>query len=299
MHFSERLIEILGKDNITENVMMKDHSTFKTGGPADFYVTPSDIDQLKSIISACNEYKVKFHIHGNGSNVLFMDEGYRGVIISIGNNMSSVKVAGNKITAQAGIALSKLANEAANASLSGLEFAGGIPGTLGGAVTMNAGAYGGEIKDVIQSALISDCKGNIKQLDNKELQLGYRKSVIQDNNYIVLEASFILNVDDSNDIKARMKDFNKRRRDKQPLEYASAGSTFKRPEGYFAGKLIEDSGLKGYKVGGAMISEKHAGFVINTGNASSADIQAVISYVQEEVYRQQGVKLEREVRYIE
>lgn len=298
MSFVDSLISIVGEKNVCENILMKEHSTFKAGGPADFFVSPSNKEQIINTIKLCREHEIKYHIHGNGSNVLFSDAGYRGVVICIGANMSDISIKDNIIVAQAGVPLSKLSNSAANAGLSGLEFTSGIPGTLGGAVTMNAGAYGGEIKDVITSALVCNIDGSVFELSKDELRLDYRKSVIQEKDYVALEASFELTRSDTDEIRVRMKDYNQRRRDKQPLEFASAGSTFKRPEGYFAGKLIEDSGLKGFKIGDAMVSEKHAGFVINTSNASSADIMAVIKHVQDEVYKKQGVKLETEVRLI-
>lgn len=297
MEFLDELIMITGSDNVLVDVPMSEHTSFKAGGPADYYVTPGEAGQLVEVIKLCRHKDVKYHIHGNGSNVLFLDEGYRGVVISIGHNMSDVNVDGNVVTAQAGISLAKLANVAADAGLSGLEFASGIPGLLGGGITMNAGAYGGEIKDVIITALVYN-NDKIISLNRDELELSYRKSVIQDKNYVVLEACFKLQYAPIAEIKAKMKDYNQRRRDKQPLEYGSAGSTFKRPEGCFAGKLIEDSGLKGFKIGDAMVSEKHAGFVVNIGNAASADIMNVIRHVQDEVYNKHGVVLETEVKLI-
>ncbi len=240
-----------------------------------------------------------YYILGKGSNVLFADEGYPGVIIEIGAGMEKVERIGDTgIRAQAGVSLSALAAFAAREGLSGLEFAGGIPGTLGGAVTMNAGAYGGEMKDVIVSAKVMDEEGAVKVLSCGELELGYRTSIVQKKQLVVLEAEFLLNPGTTEEIQNTMKELNAKRREKQPLEYPSAGSTFKRPEGYFAGKLIEDAGLRGYRVGDAQVSEKHCGFVVNRGKATCAEVLQLIEEVQKKVKEQFGVQLEPEVRII-
>ncbi len=298
MSIINKISTIVGKENVIENASMKNYTTFKTGGMADYFVNLTDVNQLKPLIKLCADNDIAYRIHGNGSNVLFSDEGYRGVVICIGSGLSDIRIEGNRLYAMAGASLSRIATAAANESLSGLEFASGIPGTLGGAVVMNAGAYGGEIKDVIVSATVYSDTGDIVTLSKDELCLGYRTSIIEKKAYIVLDATFELNHGDKDDILAKMKDFNQRRRDKQPLEHGSAGSTFKRPEGHFAGSLIEQSGLKGYRVGDAMVSDKHAGFVVNVGNATSNEVLEVIKHVQDTVYERFGVKLETEVKIV-
>ncbi|MDE6635083.1 MAG: UDP-N-acetylmuramate dehydrogenase [Lachnospiraceae bacterium] len=299
MDFKSRLIQTAGKKNYYENEPMKRHITFKAGGPAAYYVTPDNAGKIAEIIKLCKETGVRYQIIGNGSNVLFTDDGYDGVVIAVGNKMSGITVDNNVVNAGAGTKLAALAAQAAEHSLTGLEFASGIPGTVGGAIVMNAGAYGGEIKDVIISATVYDCDNDkIVILGNDELELGYRQSVLQKKEYIVLEACFELEHGDKKEINDRMKDFNDRRKSKQPLSYASAGSTFKRPEGYYAGALIEECNLKGFGVGNAKVSEKHAGFVVNTGGASADDILSVIKHVQDTVYEQKKVRLEPEVRII-
>ncbi|MDE6210019.1 MAG: UDP-N-acetylmuramate dehydrogenase [Lachnospiraceae bacterium] len=289
---------IVPKENIKTKELLKKHTTFRIGGYADFFVSPENNGQLSKLVKALNDNNIKYYILGNGSNILAPDEGYEGVIIYIGENMSDIEVSGTKIVAGAGALLSRTAKEALKCSLAGMEFAAGIPGSIGGAVVMNAGAYGGEMRDIIVSATVCDRNGNIFILTNEELELSYRHSIIEEKEYIVLECEINLKKGKAEDIKAVMDDFSSRRREKQPLEYPSAGSTFKRPTGYFAGKLIEDAGLKGYTVGGAKVSEKHSGFVINTGNATAEDVRSLIKYVSEEVYRQFGVVIEPEVKIL-
>lgn len=289
---------IVPKENIKTKELLKKHTTFRIGGYADFFVSPENNGQLSKLVKALNDNNIKYYILGNGSNILAPDEGYEGVIIYIGENMSDIEVSGTKIVAGAGALLSRTAKEALKCSLAGMEFAAGIPGSIGGAVVMNAGAYGGEMRDIIVSATVCDRNGNISILTNEELELSYRHSIIEEKEYIVLECEINLKKGKAEDIKAVMDDFSSRRREKQPLEYPSAGSTFKRPTGYFAGKLIEDAGLKGYTVGGAKVSEKHSGFVINTGNATAEDVRSLIKYVSEEVYRQFGVVIEPEVKIL-
>jgi len=299
MSFENELIKITGRKNCLKDEPMKKHITFKVGGPASYYVTPESDEQLIDVIRLCKKNDMKYQLLGNGSNVLFTDEGYDGVIIAIGNKMSEIIVDNNVILVKAGAKLSALANKATENSLTGLEFAAGIPGTVGGAVVMNAGAYGGEIKDVIVSATVYDTeKDEIIILGNGELDLGYRKSVIQEKSYIVLEACFELTHGEKDEITGKMKELAQKRRDKQPLSYASAGSTFKRPEGHFAGALIEECGLKGYRVGNARVSEKHAGFVVNIGGATAEDVLGVIEHVKETVYKEKQVMLEPEVKII-
>lgn len=299
MSLLDQLERAVDEGKILCNEILSSHTTFRIGGPADYFVMPASVVELRDVINICKKENVKYFILGNGSNVLFSDDGYRGVIIEIGKAFETITIKDTIVTAGAGVMLSKLANIVAEQSFSGLEFASGIPGTLGGAVVMNAGAYGGEMKDVITSVKVLD--GDlVRTLPLEEMNFGYRTSIIQRKHYFVLEATFRLNkVVDKQVIYNTMKELNQKRRDKQPLEFGSAGSTFKRPEGNFAGTLIEQSGCKGYRVGDAMVSEKHAGFVVNVGQATAADVLAVIHHVQEVVQRKYDVTLEPEVRLIE
>lgn len=290
--------DLLGEDRVFTEEAMSQHTTFKIGGPADYFLMPDKGEDVGRVIKICKEKEIPYFILGNGSNLLVGDGGYRGAVIQIYRNMSSVTVEGNEITAQAGALLSAVAAAAKNASLTGFEFAGGIPGTIGGAVVMNAGAYGGEMKDVLTEVTVMNAEGDIFTLPTEELELGYRTSIIKTAGYIVLEAKIRLKEGDPEVIRETMKDLTIRRTTKQPLEYPSAGSTFKRPEGYFAGKLIMDSGLRGYQVGGAQVSEKHCGFVINTGNATAKDVTTLMSDVQRIVMEKFGVKLEPEVKFL-
>lgn len=285
-----------GSEQVLTKEPMKKHTTFRTGGPADYYVSPTGETELAAVVSLCQKQQVPYYILGNGSNLLVSDSGYPGVIISMTRGFSQITEKDGKITAGSGALLSRIAKTALLHSLAGFEFAAGIPGTLGGAVVMNAGAYGGEMKQVLQSARVLTKNGEIQELAAEELELGYRKSGIQQNGYIVLSAVISLEQGEPSGIKAKMDDFAARRREKQPLEYPSAGSTFKRPEGYFAGRLIEDAGLKGLTVGGAQVSEKHSGFVINRNGASSADVFELCRQVQKKVKEQFGVELEMEVK---
>ncbi|OOB80408.1 MAG: UDP-N-acetylenolpyruvoylglucosamine reductase [Epulopiscium sp. Nuni2H_MBin003] len=274
------------------------HTSFRIGGNAQIFVSPTSFEALQAIVNICLQHNVLYYILGNGSNVLVSDKGFDGVIISVYKNLSSISVNGNKITAQAGALLSKIAKQAEEASLGGFEFAHGIPGTLGGAVTMNAGAYDGEMKDVLESVVVLTLDGEIKSLPAAELELGYRTSIIPSEKYIVLEATISLATKPQNEITEKMKDFANRRREKQPLNYPSAGSTFKRPTGHFAGKLIMDSGFAGYTVGGAQVSSKHCGFVINAGNATCEDVLNLIEQVQQKVLQDYQVQLETEIKLI-
>ena len=277
---------------------MSRHTTFKIGGPADYFLMPDKGTDVGRIVKICKESGIPYFILGNGSNLLVGDGGYRGAVIQIYKNMSSVTVEGTEIIAQAGALLSSVAAAAKNASLTGFEFAGGIPGTMGGAVVMNAGAYGGEMKDVLTEVTVMDDEGEIITLPADKLELGYRTSIIKTAGYIVLEAKLQLKEGDPEVIRETMKDLTIRRTTKQPLEYPSAGSTFKRPEGYFAGKLIMDSGLAGYQVGGAQVSEKHCGFVINAGGATARDVRTLMDDVRDVVYKKYGVTLEPEVKFL-
>ncbi len=296
INYIEELKNICG--TVLLNEPMSLHTSFRTGGPAEVFIKAESTENIISAIDIAKKYNKQYIITGNGSNILVKDGGIDGIVINIGNEMSKIKCDGTKIYAQAGAMLSALAAAAADEELTGLEFASGIPGTVGGAVFMNAGAYDGEIKDVIEYADVIDSEGNTHRLIKDELELSYRHSVIAEKNMIVVGAMFNLNKGIKKNITDKMADFAKRRRDKQPLNYPSAGSTFKRPEGYFAGKLIEDSGLKGKTVGGAQVSEKHAGFVVNIGNATSRDIIVLMDGCIETVYNKFGVKLEPEVRIL-
>lgn len=284
---------------LKEGELLRNHTTFRIGGAAKYFAVPKNEEEIMEAVDFAIVKDLPYYILGKGSNVLFADEGYPGVIIEIGAGMEKVERIGDTgIRAQAGVSLSALAAFAAREGLTGLEFAGGIPGTLGGAVTMNAGAYGGEMKDVIVSAKVMDEEGAVKVLSCGELELGYRTSIVQKKQLVVLEAEFLLNPGTTEEIQNTMKELNAKRREKQPLEYPSAGSTFKRPEGYFAGKLIEDAGLRGYRVGDAQVSEKHCGFVVNRGKATCAEVLQLIEEVQKKVKEQFGVQLEPEVRII-
>ena len=295
---AQRLLDVVGEDGVSLSEPLSEHTTFKIGGPADVFVAPDSIESAERAIAVCREEGVPFFVLGRGSDLLVSDDGYRGVIVALADGLTNVSVDGEEMTCQAGVTLKEASEMACELGLSGLEFACGIPGSVGGACFMNAGAYGGCTADVLQSvrALMPD--GSVQTIPADELNLGYRQSRVKDDGLVVLSATFSLREDDPEDIRARMDDFTQRREDKQPLELASAGSTFKRPEGFFAGKLITDAGLKGYQVGDAAVSKKHAGFVVNLGNASAADVHAVIEHVQDEVDRQFGVRLEPEVRFL-
>ena len=298
MNLYEKLCDLLGEESVFADEPMSRHTTFRIGGPADYFAVPGDTDDVKKVIDLCKKEEVPYYILGNGSNLLVGDKGYRGVIIQIYKNMSEIHTDGNRIFAQAGALLSKVAAEALSHSLKGFEFASGIPGTLGGAVMMNAGAYGGEMKQVLESARVLTPEGEIKTLKEEELDLGYRTSVIAKKNYIVLEAVIRLETGDAESIRSYMEELKEKRVTKQPLEYPSAGSTFKRPEGYFAGKLIEDAGLRGFQVGNAQVSQKHCGFVINRGGATAAEVISLMGQVADKVEAASGVRLEPEVKRI-
>ena len=290
--------DLLGRDHVLTVEPMKQHTTFKIGGPADYFLVPETGEEVGEIIKICRKTDTPYFILGNGSNLLVGDGGYRGAVIQVYRNMSAVTVEGTTITAQAGALLSAVAAAAKNASLTGFEFAGGIPGTVGGAAVMNAGAYGGEMKDVLVEVTVMDAEGKIFAIPAEKLELGYRTSVIKKAGYIVLEAKIRLKEGDQEAIRERMKELTIQRTTKQPLEYPSAGSTFKRPEGYFAGKLVMDSGLRGYQVGGARVSEKHCGFVINAGDATAKDVRTLMDNVRDIVYEKYGVTLEPEVKFL-
>lgn len=296
--FYDKLTSVIAKERVYVDELMSRHTTFRVGGPADFFVTPKTKEEVRDVIRICKEAGMPYYIIGNGSNLLVSDAGYRGVIVQIYKEMNEVKVEGDLVKAQAGALLSGIAAKALGAELSGFEFASGIPGTIGGACVMNAGAYGGEMKDVLESVTVLTGEGKIIELGRNELELGYRTSVIAKKSYIVLGAVLKLERGDGEKIKTYMDELKEKRVTKQPLEYPSAGSTFKRPEGYFAGKLIQDAGLRGFQVGGAQVSEKHCGFVINRDHATSADICNLMNQVSEIVFEKFGVRLEAEVKKI-
>ncbi len=290
-------MQVLTKEQVLVDEPMSRHTTFQVGGPADYYLMPEE-EQIVRVVEICRKEQIPLQVIGNGSNLLVGDKGIRGAVLEVGSRTAGVYTEGNMLFAQAGVSLARAAQEAARASLGGLEFASGIPGTVGGAVVMNAGAYGGEMKDVVKWARILDRNGLIHRLETEELELSYRHSVVQKMDGIVLSAAFELEKADETLIHARMELLRNQRMQKQPLEYPSAGSTFKRPEGYFAGKLIMDSGLGGYRVGGAQVSEKHCGFVINREGATAADILQLITDVQDIVQKKFGVRLETEVKML-
>lgn len=299
MGLHEELCGILGSENVLKDELMKKHTTFRVGGPADWLVTPTEEEQIREVVNLLRTENVPYYVMGNGSNLLVGDKGYRGVIIQLGKNLSQIRMTEEGVLyAQAGALLSKIAAEALAQSLTGFEFASGIPGTLGGAVMMNAGAYGGEMKHVLKDALALTANGELRVLPVEQMALGYRTSIFAQNGDIVLSAQIRLQEGSTEEIRAYMDELKEKRITKQPLEYPSAGSTFKRPEGYFAGKLIEDTGLRGFQVGGAQVSEKHCGFVINKEQATAADILSLIEQVSDRVEAKFGVRLEPEVKRI-
>lgn len=304
--FFDRLCAAAGGiERVKKAEPMKKHTTFRAGGPANYFADPAGEQALASVLALCHAEQMPYYILGNGSNLLVSDQGYPGVMIFMGEAFSKLEKEADGenagecwYRAGAGILLSRIAKEALTDSLTGFEFAAGIPGTLGGAVVMNAGAYGGEMKDVLKSVRVMNEEGKIQELAASELELGYRHSCISEKNYIVLSAVIGLKPGNREEIQAQMEDLAFRRRDKQPLEYPSAGSTFKRPEGYFAGKLIEDAGLRGFQYGGAQVSEKHCGFVINREQATAEDIKQLCILVQNKVQETFGVSLECEIKML-
>lgn len=294
----EKFCELLGKDKVLFEEPMSSHTTFRIGGPAEVFLMPESYEQIRSALALCREEGVPYFVLGNGSNLLVSDSGYRGVIIQMDRNMGDIELKGTEIRACAGALLSSVAAAARKASLTGFEFAGGIPGTLGGAVVMNAGAYGGEMKDVLREVTVMTKEGDIRVIPSDRLELGYRTSIIKKTGYLVLEAVISLEKGDPQAIQEKTKELASKRTEKQPLDYPSAGSTFKRPEGYFAGKLIMDSGLRGFRVGGAQVSEKHCGFVINTGGATAKDVKELMDHVIRTVKEKYNITLEPEVKFL-
>lgn len=290
--------QIVRQENILFDEPMSRHTTFRVGGNAKCLIRITDKEQLIKLVPLLHKTGQEYFILGNGSNLLAGDRGYSGIIVKLDSNMGSITAEGERIRASAGSLLSGAAAFARDNALAGLEFAAGIPGTVGGAVVMNAGAYGGEMKQIVEAVEVMNRDGEILVLDNDTMEFGYRTSVIKNRPFIILETVFRLRQDSKEEISKRMEELAARRREKQPLEYASAGSTFKRPEGYYAGKLVMDAGLRGFRIGGAQVSEKHCGFIINTGNATAADVREVIEEVQQRVKDAFGVSLEREVIYL-
>ena len=297
MEFYKLLGEFYNEEDITVDSPMSEHIYFRVGGPADILVTPVNEEQVVNTLKLCREYNVPYFILGNGSNILVKDGGISGVVIKF-NKLNKITTEGNCVTAQSGALLKDVSKAALENNLRGFEFACGIPGSIGGAVFMNAGSYDGEMAHVIKSARVIDENCNIKNLTKEELELGYRSSIVMKKGYVVIEATVELESGEYASIKDKIDDLTNRRESKQPLEYPSAGSTFKRPEGYFAGKLIQDSGLKGFSIGGAAVSEKHSGFVINKGGATAKDVLDVIAHVQKTVKENFDVELHTEVRII-
>lgn len=292
------LCSITGEKNILKDEPMSAHTTFRIGGPADYFAMPSSAEEIRRIVSLCIEQEVPYYIIGNGSNLLVGDKGFRGVIIQIFKNMRDIRTEGETVTAQAGALLSKVAAAAYDAGLTGFEFASGIPGTLGGAVRMNAGAYGGEMSQVLKSADVLTAEGKVLTIPVEEMKMGYRTSIVSRMDYVVLGAQLVLSRGSKEDIRAKMDELKEKRVSKQPLEFGSAGSTFKRPEGYFAGKLIEDAGLRGFRIGNAQVSEKHCGFVINRGGATAAEVAELMDHIIRRVEETSGVRLQPEVKKI-
>ncbi|MDD2509947.1 MAG: UDP-N-acetylmuramate dehydrogenase [Syntrophomonas sp.] len=292
------LFDFLPRERIRINEPMKDHSSFKIGGPVDILVLPESVEEIQRTIHYCREKDIPYFIFGLGSNLLVRDKGIRGVAIKVGNNLRNFSIFNEEIFAEAGVRLAELSQAAADYNLGGLEFAEGIPGSLGGAVVMNAGAYGGEMKDVLKEVRAITPDGKLSSFKPEEMKLRYRGSIFQEEELIVVSALMQLRREKAEDIRARMQDFAKRRREKQPLEYPSAGSTFRRPSGFFVGPMIEEMGLKGFKVGGAEVSRKHAGFIINTGNASASEVLELIAIVKAKAKEHYGIELETEIKVV-
>lgn len=294
----ESLLNIIDKNNIKIDEPMKKHISFRVGGPADILVKPNTEEELSSLVKFIKKENIPYLIIGNGSNLLVKDGGIRGIVIELSDNFNNFEIDGNLIKVQSGALLSIVGKAALREELKGFEFASGIPGTLGGALAMNAGAYGGEMKHIVKSVRVMDTDGNIHELSNEEMEFDYRKSILSREKYIVLSAIIELEKGNYDEIKEKMADFTQRRVTKQPLSLPSAGSTFKRPTGYFAGKLIEDSGLRGLTLRGAQVSEKHCGFVVNLGDATAKDILDLIYVVKSTVNAKFGVILEEEVKIL-
>lgn len=298
MDIKNRLEQIVGEENLKENESMSLHTTFRAGGQARYFVSPSSVKEIKDVIEVCKLNKIPYYVIGNGSNLLVSDAGYEGVIIHIGSRFAGIEVDEHSAKVLAGTSLAFTSKQLSKMGLGNMAFAAGIPGSVGGGIVMNAGAYGGELASVLKEVTYLDESGEIVTKPVSELKLGYRTSIFKQSSKVVLSAVFNLEEMNAGTLLLEIEELSKKRKEKQPLEYPSAGSTFKRPEGYFAGKLIEDSGLRGYKVGGAMVSEKHCGFVINKNRATASDIYQLIMDVQRIVYQKFGVSMEMEVQLL-
>jgi UDP-N-acetylmuramate dehydrogenase len=284
--------------NVKYRVSMNEHTSFRVGGEADIFIEPDSIDELIKALKLLRRENIPYHLMGNGSNLLVSDSGIRGAVIKLAEKFNNIEIKGEQVAVQSGVLLSTLSKLTARNGLTGLEFASGIPGTLGGAIAMNAGAYGGEMKDVVEWVELLSPDFELIRLNNNEMQFGYRSSIVQQEGYIVIGCGIKLKYGKQQEINETMSELATKRKTKQPLHLPSAGSTFKRPEGYFAGKLIEDAGLKGFQIGGAQVSPMHCGFVVNTADATADDVHKLIKYVQDVVYTKFGVKLDTEVKML-
>jgi len=293
----QKIVEIVSEENVKLDEILKNHTATKLGGKADYFVTPTTVEQVQNIVTFAKEHQIPLLLIGNGSNMVVKDGGFRGIVLSL-KKFNNLTINENRMVVQSGVSIIEASRKALEANLTGLEFACGIPGSIGGALAMNAGAYGGEIQDIIVSTVVISTEGEVLTLSKEELELGYRKSIIAKKGYIALEATFQLEKGNYKEIKEKMDDLTQKREEKQPLEYPSAGSVFKRPPGHFAGKLIQDSGLQGTNIGGAEVSLKHAGFIINKDNATATDYINLILHVQKVVKEKFGIELEREVKIV-
>lgn len=292
----DKLKDFISEDRIKINEPMKNHTSFQIGGACDILVLPRSQSEIKKIIDLCRENQTPFFVMGNGTNLLIKDSGIRGVVIKLAQNFNDIKVDGNIITCKAGVAMSAISRVALENSLSGLEFANGIPGSVGGACVMNAGAYGGEMADVVKKVKVMDFEGNVYEMSKDQIGYSYRKSSLQKGDKILLEVEMELKPGNYDEIKSKMEKCMSLRRQKQPLNMPSAGSAFKRPKDNYAGLLIEKAGLKGYSIGGAMVSDLHAGFIVNTGNATCADVEALLNHVKKVVKEKFNIELEPEIK---
>lgn len=291
-------IEDVGILNIKYNELMNQHTSFKVGGPADVFIEPSNLEELKKALGFVKKHHIPYYVIGNGTNLLIGDKGIRGAIIKVGESFGEIEIIGEEVIAECGVLLSTLSKVVARSTLTGLEFASGIPGYLGGAIAMNAGAYGGEMKDIVEWVEVLDENLELQRYTNAEMEFIYRKSIVEPKNLIVIRCKMKLKKGNQEEINSIMSDLNLKRKTKQPLHLPSAGSTFKRPPGYYAGKLIEDAGLRGFSLGGAQVSELHCGFVVNKGNATARDVYDLIKHVQQTVFNQFGVTVETEVKML-
>lgn len=298
MEYFDMDIEGSGNLNIKHDELMSEHTSFKVGGPADIFIEPTNLEELKKALGYVRQHNIPYYVIGNGTNLLIGDKGIRGAIIKVGENFGAIEITGEEVIAECGVLLSTLSKMVARSTLTGLEFASGIPGYLGGAIAMNAGAYGGEMKDIVEWVEALDGNLELQRYTNSEMEFIYRKSIVEPRNLIVIRCKMKLKKGNQEEINSIMSDLSLKRKTKQPLHLPSAGSTFKRPPGYYAGKLIEDAGLRGFSIGGAQVSELHCGFVVNKGNATARDVYDLIKHVQQTVFNQFGVMIETEVKML-